>query len=229
AVELREDLVNGADVALVEGEALSQVVAGSAQPLQLINDRVAVLVAPFPDLLLELGPADLLPARSLVCELLLHDRLRGDPRMVRAEYPDRVPPPHPVEANQDVLDRPVERVTHVERTGDVRGRDRDREVLAGRALGRRMEPAPRHPTLEDALLDRVRIPARRRLERLPAFRVHAGDLNCGVRARSASASPASCISFVSLRSTSGTSLSPPPADRSPWRSRVAPLEGSGRR
>ena len=78
-------------------------------------------------------------------ELLLHDRLGCDARVVGAQDPERVAPAHPVEADQRVLDRPVERVAHVQRAGDVGRRDRDRVVLRRGALGRRVEVAALHP------------------------------------------------------------------------------------
>ena len=68
--ELLEDAVDGADVALVEGEALALVVAGGAEPLVLLDDPRAVLLLPLPDpldegLAAELVAVDALPRAAL--------------------------------------------------------------------------------------------------------------------------------------------------------------------
>ena len=65
-------------------------------------------------------------------ELLLDHRLRRDPGVVGAQDPERVPPAHPVDADQRILDGPVEGMPHVEGAGDVGRRDRDRVVLLRR-------------------------------------------------------------------------------------------------
>ena len=63
-VELLEDAVDGAHVALVEGEALALVVAGGAEPLVLLDDPRAVLLFPLPDPLDERLAAELVAARA---------------------------------------------------------------------------------------------------------------------------------------------------------------------
>lgn len=70
-------------------------------------------------------------------KLALDDHLRRDARMVRARLPQHVLATHTLEADQDVLQRIVERMPDVERTGHVRRRDNDGKGLApGRALPR---------------------------------------------------------------------------------------------
>ena len=59
-------------------------------------------------------------------QLPLHHHLRGDARMVHTRLPEHVLAAHALEADQDILDRVVERVAHVQRTGDVGRRDHDR-------------------------------------------------------------------------------------------------------
>ena len=86
------------------------------------------------------------------CERLLDLGLRGDPRVVGAEDPLRAFAAHPVEADQRVLDRAVERMAHVQRARDVGRRDGDRVVLGRRALGLGMEQPRLHPAREDARL-----------------------------------------------------------------------------
>ena len=173
-VEPLEDLVDGADVAVVEGEALALVVERGAEALVLLDDLRAVLLFPGPDPLDEGLAAELVARGALLAELFLDFRLGGDAGVVGAEDPQRVAAPHAVEADQRVLDRPVQRVTHVQRPGDVGRRDRDREVLLRRARRLGMEIPALHPFAEDPPLDRRRFVAGRLLEALAGFGVHGG-------------------------------------------------------
>ncbi len=71
--------------------------------------------------------------------------------MVRSRLPQRVPPLHALVADEDVLQRVVERVAHVEAAGDVGRRDDDGvgpgadggTVGAGIAAGERAHGLPR--------------------------------------------------------------------------------------
>ncbi len=82
-VELLEDFVDGADVALVEGEALALVVAGGAEALVLLDDLRAVFLFPLPDALDEGLAAELLPGLAFGADLLLDFRLGRDARRGR--------------------------------------------------------------------------------------------------------------------------------------------------
>ena len=132
-VEVDEDLLDRARVRRVEREPLVLVVARRAEPLELLDDRGAVLVAPAPDALDELLAAQRLAAGALGDQQALDLGLGGDARMVGAEDPLRALPAHAGEPDQRVLHRAIERVPHVQRPRDVRERDRDRVVLGGRA------------------------------------------------------------------------------------------------
>ena len=81
---------------------------------------------------------------SSVKQPLLDDRLGGDPGVVGAGHPEGVEPLHPPPADQDVLDRVVQRMAQVQRPGDVRRRDDDG---VGRLPARRVgvEVAPPDP------------------------------------------------------------------------------------
>jgi hypothetical protein len=61
--------------------------------------------------------------------------------MVEAGLPERVEAAHPVPAGQDVLQRVVEGMAHVQRAGDVRRRDHDAEGLGTGRVGTRPEGA----------------------------------------------------------------------------------------
>ncbi len=164
-VERHEDPQHRAHVGLVEREALLGVVARRAEALVLVDDRVAVLLAPAPHALDERLAADLLAARALGGEQPLDLGLRRDPRVVGAEDPLRALAAHAGVADQRVLDRPVQRVPHVQRAGDVRRRDRDRVVLRRRARGLGVEAPGVEPAREDARLALVGVVACAVLER----------------------------------------------------------------
>jgi len=152
-VEVHEHAHDRSHVALVEGEPLLVVVAGRTEPLELLDDRRAVLLAPLPRALDEFLAADLLAAGPLLGELLLDLCLGGDPGVVGAEDPLRPLASHPVLADEHVLDGAVERMAHVERTGHVRRRDRDRVVLGGRTLRLGVEQPRVQPATHDPRLD----------------------------------------------------------------------------
>ena len=152
-VEVDEDLQDRADVALVHREALVVVVELRAEALELLDDLAAELLAPAPHGLAERLAAELLAGRALRLQALLDLPLRRDARVVGAEDPLRALPAHAVRADERVLDRAVQRVAHVQRAGDVRRRDRDREVLVRRAGGLGMVQAGLEPALDDARLD----------------------------------------------------------------------------
>ena len=133
-VQVDEELEHGPRVALVHREALARVVERRAERAELAHDRLAGLLQPGPDLLDEGVAAELVPGQAAAAQVLLDDGLRGDARMVVAGLPERVEAAHPVPANEDVLDRPVERVPHVQRARDVGRRNGD-DVRRPRGVG----------------------------------------------------------------------------------------------
>ena len=87
-------------------------------------------------------------------ELALDDHLRGDAGMVHARLPEHVLAAHALEADQDVLQRVVERMPHMQRAGDVGRRDDDREGLgAGLGAGAGPEGVGLFPEPRDLRLD----------------------------------------------------------------------------
>ena len=91
--ERDEDAVDGADVALVEGEALVGVVAGGAEPLELLDDLRAVLLAPLPDALDERLAAELVAVDPSARSSFSTTVCVRDAGVVGAEDPLRVAPP----------------------------------------------------------------------------------------------------------------------------------------
>ena len=103
---------------------------------------------------------------------LLDLRLRSDTGVIGPEDPLRGSGGwalHPVVANQGVLHRAVERMTHMQRPGDIGGRDRDRVALAARVLSVGMEESAREPALEHTRLDLRRLEAGAILELFDAL------------------------------------------------------------
>ena len=123
--ELLEDLQHRAVAAVVEREALALPVRRVAEHALLVDDRAAVLALPLPDALEELLAPEVLTALALLLERLLDDILRGDAGVVCAGEPEGVAALHAAPADEDVLNRLVERVAHVQNARHVRRRNND--------------------------------------------------------------------------------------------------------
>ena len=101
-----------------------------------------VLVLPDPDSVDELFAAQVMPALFFFLQQpLFDDGLRGDTGMVGARHPQGVVPLHPLEANEDVLQRVVQRVPQVQGPGNVRWRN-DNRVRLARGIGLAMKISP---------------------------------------------------------------------------------------
>ena len=136
-VEFDENLEHGLRQALVHGEALAAPVARGAEPAELAGDRAARIGLPLPDLgeellavqelLVGVGPGRALDreADPLLLEVAHHHHLRGDAGMVGAGLPQHVVALHAAPADQNVLQRVVERMAHVQAARDVGRRDHD--------------------------------------------------------------------------------------------------------
>ena len=155
AVELHEDLDHRAREPFVEREALARPVAGGPQPLELFDDNSARFRLPFPDALQKLLAAHFAAAALLALrQLTLDHHLRRDARVVGAGLPQYVLALHARVTREDVLQRIVERVAHVQRARDIGRRNDD-------GIGRSVSPlgpagakrARGLPLLADAPLD----------------------------------------------------------------------------
>ena len=130
AVELNEHLRDRTRQALVEGEALAAPVAGGAKALELGNDGAARFRLPRPDPLDErLAPHGAAVRLLALHELPLDHHLRGDAGVIDARLPQHVAASHAPVAAQDVLQRVVERMAHMQIAGDVRRRNDDAKGL----------------------------------------------------------------------------------------------------
>ena len=92
----------------------------------------------------DVAAARLLPLHQLA----LDHHLGGDAGVVGAGLPQHVLAAHALEAAQDVLQRVVERMAHVQRAGDVGRRDDDANRAARRARSGR--PARKAPAFSQA-------------------------------------------------------------------------------
>ena len=127
-----EHLANSLRAALVHREALTLPVAGNAQMLQLINDAVAILLLPFPNAFQELFTAQVIASLALFFfDNLFNLNLGCQACMVIAGHPQGVVAHHAVPADQDILQGVIQRMPHMQLTGDVRWGDNNTEgVLA---------------------------------------------------------------------------------------------------
>ena len=151
-VQVHEVPEHRPDVRLVHREALAPVVERRSEPAELPHDHAAVVVEPLPRPLDERVTSELVPAESLLRELALDDVLCRDSRVVVSGLPEHRKAAHAVPADEQVLDRRVQRVPHVQIAGHVRRRDRDHEGLAfGIRLG--LVQALRLPRLLPARFD----------------------------------------------------------------------------
>ena len=155
--EMDEEAHHGLDVRVVHREPLAAVVERGAEPAELAHDRLAGRVEVLPDALDERLAPELLARRALEHELLLDHVLGCDSGVVVTGLPERVEPPQPVPADQQILDRPVQRMAEVERAGDVRRRHADHEgLVVPRARTCGVQPLVL-PEALPALLDAVRL------------------------------------------------------------------------
>jgi ATP-dependent Lon protease len=115
--------------ALVKSEPLPVPVAGISKLFHLVRDSAAVLFFPLPDLLHKLLPAEVVPCMALLRKHSLHHVLGGYSGMVRSREPEDVVPLHTLVPAQNILEGVVERMTHVQGAGYVRGWNNDGEGL----------------------------------------------------------------------------------------------------
>ena len=153
-IEAHKDFADGAAAALVHREALAVPVERGAERTQLEHDAAAELLLPVPDALEELLAAELIAVRALLAQRALYLRLRRDAGVIATRDPNRVVALHAVVADQDVLQRVVERMAHVQLARDIRRRD-DHAVRL--LVDLRVEELVLLPELIPLLLKRLRV------------------------------------------------------------------------
>ena len=155
-VEIDEDLLNARGILFVHREAFPRPVAGAAELLELIDDDAALLALPRPDALEKRLSAEVAARLAFgLAELFFDHDLRGDARVVRSRQPEHFLAVEPRLARENVLNRVVEHVAHVQHAGDVRRRDDDgiRGALFAHARGIGGEAAALDPVLIPAGFD----------------------------------------------------------------------------
>ena len=125
-VEPHERLTDRPHHVGVHRELGSWPVARGAHLSELLKDPAAGLLLPLPDPLDELLAAEVVACQALPLELPLDDHLRRNAGMVDAGDPKGVVALHPLVPAEHVLEGGPASVPHVERAGDVGGRNRQR-------------------------------------------------------------------------------------------------------
>ena len=129
-------MADGATASLIKRKSSSVPIAAAAHLLELAKNPFFVFVFPFPDSFDKLFATEVVARLAFVfLEPLFDDGLSGDPGMIGSGHPERIKSLHPLHPNQNVLQRIVERVAKMQRTGNVGGRDDDRVRLARRIGG----------------------------------------------------------------------------------------------
>ncbi len=135
-VELHEDLHDCAGESLVHRKALARPVAGGAESFQLIDDGAAELFFPAPDFFEKFFAAHFAPAGPLMLhQLPLDHHLRGDAGMIGAGLPEHILAAHALEAAENVLQRVVQRMAHMQRARHIRRRNHHRKGLGVAPFG----------------------------------------------------------------------------------------------
>src|SRR5262249_14206953 len=155
-IKSNEDFQDGFREPFIHRKTEPSPIAGGAESLKLLDDEAAEFGFPCPHALNKSLSAKLFARRSFSHELPLDDILCGDPGMVHPRHPQHVASLHATPADQNILDRVVERMADVQGPGDVRRRDDDAVRLA-RVGGGRMEIASLVPELVPASFNCFRI------------------------------------------------------------------------
>ena len=108
-------------------------VATTAEFAELVHNRAAILLAPFPDTFHEGLTTEVATCLAFFLEGLFDNVLGGDARMVGSRNPQHIAALHTPPTHEDVLDRVVQGMAHVKDSGDVWWGDYDAVGFA--ALG----------------------------------------------------------------------------------------------
>ena len=121
------------------GERVARPIKRGAKTFELADDRAPGLLLLLPDFGGEFFAGEIGPALAVFGKLAFHHHLGRDAGVVLTGLPQRVEPAHAVPAHQNVLQRIVERVAHVQRPCHVGRRDHDREGFLARGIGTGLE------------------------------------------------------------------------------------------
>ena len=165
-VQRDENIADSLRKPLVVGKALARPVHGIPELLLLPDNRVVMLVRHFPRPFYELLAPEVVPPLAFLLERALDDVLRRDSGVVRSRNPERVVALHAVIADDDILKRVVQPVTHMKDARHVRRRNDDGVVYVLRlaesangvvAVGIRLEISLLDPFRVDSVLEFLRV------------------------------------------------------------------------
>ena len=137
--QLEERFAHSPAAHFIKREPSAIPITRAPQPLELIDNAVAVLLLPFPYALDQRLAPDVVAVLVFVfLKLFLHHGLRRDAGMVEAGDPHRIFPLHPRFADKDVLQRVIDGVAQVQRPRHIGGRNDDGKRLpfGGRVRGK---------------------------------------------------------------------------------------------
>ena len=118
-IQVDKHFTNRRRAALVHRKTGALPVTGSAELLLLLDNAVAVLALPVPDLFQKFFAAKIITRNAVLTQNLFNLDLRSNTGMIHAGNPQSGITLHPLETNQNVLKRRVHRMTHVKLTGNV--------------------------------------------------------------------------------------------------------------
>ena len=130
-IEVNENLDDTLRTLLVHREGSAVPVTAGTQAAQLLQDDATVLISPVPSVLQELFTCQVTLFDALFGELLHHLCLSRNRGMVSTRYPAGILTFHACTAHQDILNRIVQHVSHVEHTSHVWWWDHDCIRLTG--------------------------------------------------------------------------------------------------
>ena len=129
-VEVDKHLDDTLRALLVHCEGCAVPVARSTQAAQLLQDDATMLVSPIPSVLQKLLAGEVVLLDALLGQFLHHLRLGCNRSVVGARHPAGVLALHASTTHEDILNRVVQHVTHVQHTRHVGRRNHNRVGLA---------------------------------------------------------------------------------------------------
>ena len=128
-IKADKHLLHSLRASLVHCETLAVPICRCTELFQLIDNLSAVLFLPCPCMLQKFLTADLILINALLFELCCDLYLSCNRRMVCSRLPQRLIALHPFEPDQNILHRLVQRMAHMQLSGNVWRRDHDGKRL----------------------------------------------------------------------------------------------------
>ena len=136
---------------VTQREFLARPITRRAKTAKLLRDIPAAFLLPLPNMLKKLLAAHFLARFPLTCEFAFNDHLRGDARMVCSRLPEHILAAHTLKADENILDRIINRMTHMQIARYIGRRDNN-GIGFKRCVHARLERARLFPHLIEARL-----------------------------------------------------------------------------